>query len=312
LDAADQPNSDDTAEAPPGVEDAIASIIRQLEPQDWTTLFGGILPPEFLQAEMEEALDEAERFFHGGGDAVSGRVSLVDVKRRLRGVEATDAYASMLAPKPECTPVQFEAALGLPISCRPPPDLMPGALDNFRRMAEMAAEQMPDEIDLLEGWRVLDGPEGSADSLAEVRARIAWVEMLAHRSPLLPGALAVLILVCAVRSVRGLLFWWGVPCLVVGGVGIMAAGSFLAFRALMMSSLTSADMPPDVPIALFEAVLGVLTALMQIVLLPALGISMVLGVGGLVAVVIAVATRPKTATPPPPLPRLTEAPAGFR
>jgi hypothetical protein len=160
------------------------------------------------------------------------------------------------------------------------------------------ADQLPDSIELLQGLDQLAGPEGSVAELERIRTSIRLTELIARWSPVVPVALALLIVLFAVRSLRDLLLWWGVPCLVVGAIGSLLALSLISVGIGMMNGAALADLPANAPTALVEAIFGTVAAVIRAIMAPALWASLALAAGGFVAVVLAFIIRPKAAPPP--------------
>jgi len=281
-----------------GPERMFVDTVRQLDAEDWSTLIGGAVPVSIMRAEVERVLDETEQFLHGEGAFTGPVVSLVEVKQRLAGASMTEAYAALLARKPPCTPEQWEASFGLPVLCQPTPDEMAATLERFGELSRTMAQDIPDTVALFEGLGDLGGPEGMIVRMDGARAFVRRAEMLGRWSPVVPAALALFIVLCAVRSFRGLLLWLGVPCLVAGAIGSLFAVIVISIGAGMVHSIATTDLPPETPIAWVEAVMTLSSGVMRALLMPALGASLILALGGFLAVIVAFITRPKP-TPPP-------------
>ncbi|MBE2213619.1 MAG: hypothetical protein IAE82_07095 [Opitutaceae bacterium] len=277
---------------------ALSEALRELDAEDWNTLLGAAVPASVLRAEVERGLDAAEQFLHAGVATDAAAISLVEVKRRLAGPPLTEAYAAMLARKPPCTPAQWESSMGVPVSCRPSPDQMAEAIDNFGRIAQAMAGELPDSIPLLDGLERLAGPEGDFAQIESTRSTIRQAEAIGHWSPVVPIAMALLIALLAVRTFRGLLLWWGIPCFIAGVIATLVAGGFTGVGIAMMNGFATADLPPDAPVAIVDAILDVVSGLVRALMAPALLGGALLCGGGLAALVLAFVLRPKAVPPP--------------
>jgi hypothetical protein len=280
-----------------GEDQFTKEVLGQITPAEWEVLVGAVVPREYLQAEVEQSLDEFFAFLHSGAAGLDGRISLVEVKQRLTGPQFETAYVGLLEGKPPCGQEQIDAARGVPIRCRPTPEQLPQVLDNFRALMGGVAGEMPDEVDPYEELRRAEGPEGSPAELAEVRMRVRQLEWLAPLSPIVPAVLALLIALFAVRSFRGLLLWWGVPCFIAGLIALLVAAPFVFMGSAAFAALSFAQMPPDVPIATAQTMIGLMTGIVRAVMMPALKSAAVLAGGGILAMILASVCRKQPAPP---------------
>jgi len=279
-------------------QDPFVVALTRLETEDWTALLGGAVPPDMLRAEVERCLDQLEAYLYDDAANLLPAISFVEVKQRIAGAPMREAYEALLARKPPCSAEQWEDSLGLPVNCRPTPDQMAAALENFGELTRIMAERIPESLDPLEGLIEADGAEDVLSRLGAWRGTVRRTERIARWSPVIPVALALLIVVCAVRSLREWLLWWGIPFLVAGGMGSVVAVGMISMGIGMVNGIATADVPPEAPMAWIEAIFGLSSALVRALMLPALGVSLTLALVGFAMVVIAFLTRPK-ATPPP-------------
>ena len=169
-------------------------------------------------------------------------------------------------------------------------------------MMQEAASELPAKVDL---FTILNGDDETAEAArkwVEVRARVVQLEELAWWSPAVPAALLLLIAVFAVRSFRGWMFWWGIPCLIVGTVSAALAFSIVPAGRWMLAQLAVPYLPAEVSAATLEAMAGLVTAVLQPVMTAALHTASALAIGGLVAVILGAVckSRPKLAVAPRP------------
>lgn len=266
---------------------------KQLTRADWETIFGAVLPADYVQREIERSIDQFSAFVHSESATLGAGISLVDLKKRLAGLEAETAYTKILIGKPPCTDQQMRDSEGLPIGCRPSPEQMPQVLENFRKVMALAADEIPNEIDPFKHVRELDGPERRNAAFAKVRLWIARIELWATWSPAVPAALLALVALFAARSIRGLLLWWGVPCFIAGLVTVVFAFPSVRLARWIFKVFVVPMFPPDVPAATFEVFFGVMTGVVQQVLSAALSSGGILVGCGLVAMILARFFRPK-------------------
>ena len=269
-----------------------SGFLSGFEQADLETLIGAALPADYVRGQLDGAIDQFFGYVNSDAARPSVKLSLVDLKRRLSGGVLEDAYVKVLQTKPPCT----EAPAGLPVACCPPAERLPEVRERFREMIAPAVKEMPDSVDL---FAVRDG--GQADRVfamvGQVRGRLRIYATLARWGWVVPVVLLLGVAVFGVRSLRGLLLWWGVPCLIAGGVAVMCALPGAALGDLFFQWLIKPQLPAEVPAEAVEAVFGVAMAVVQVVLGAALRTATYLAFGGGAAVVLSffLKSKPKAA-----------------
>ncbi len=268
-----------------GGDDTLA-LVGRLTTQDWNTMFNAVAPPGYLEQQTDRALDQYFEFLHGDAAVPSVLVSLDEMRKRLVSPDAEQAYLSVLAGKPLCTPAEMEAAGGLPVVCRPPPDLMPRVRENFRTAMQRLAERMPGTVDIFaHGY---PGPVGRAmNFLADERDLLQRIEWWARWSPAGSAALLLLIAVFAVRSLRGWMLWWGIPCFLAGAAALIVALPVVPISHWVFSSLVMRVLPSQVPAESIGALFGLMVALVREVMLVALRLAAYTAGAGLLLMIVA-------------------------
>lgn len=284
-------------------QDAVVPL-AELTPADWNSLLGAVAPAAYLQQEVERGLDQVAEFLHSDASTLSVEISLAELKRHLVGPEAERAYAGMLQTKPLCTLQQLEEAGGLPLDCRPPPERMPQVLQNFRAAMRSVADSMPDTYDLVALASANAGAENRIAALVEARGPLRRIERWAQWSPAVPAALLLLIALFAVRSLRGWLLWWGIPCFLAGSVAAILALPVAPITRLVFTRFVLPLFPPEAPAVMVKTIFGLMTAVVQEVMTAALMPACILAGGGLLGMISARFFKPRAvpiaATPSPP------------
>ena len=268
------------------VDNSLVDLLDQMSVTDWEMIFGAVLPSSYVRQQVEGALDQFFAWLHSSTAVPVVDISLGELKQRLAAPETEDTYVRILQTKPPCTAAQLQSAGELPLGCCPPPEEMPRVRQNFHTMAQTAAGQIPQSVNLFEK---LNGDGAAVEAnrrLAEMRTRLLQLEWLAWWSPVVPAALLLLIAVFAVRSFRGWMLWWGIPCLIVG-----AASAFVALPAVpagkwIFAHFVLPNLPAEVPAGILNALAGLVMAVMQSVMNAALHSAGALAIGGLVAVIL--------------------------
>ena len=235
----------DTAEEP---EDSGGSgggaqmgFLNNLAPEDWEELISTLLPPDELQAMVEQALDQAFGFLDGNVDSAS--IPLVALRERLVGPSGQEVIELLLAAQLPCTDAQL-ARLTLEVAegegdlvlCQPQAEDADALMFQMQKRFDSLIAEMPDEADLIKpraaGGSLGENPSSAApanrggplgeDPLAAIRIIRRWLWL----SLLLPLGLLLLVTIFGVRSRKGWLRWWGIPMFIAGlltvGLGIAA------------------------------------------------------------------------------------------
>jgi hypothetical protein len=265
-----------------------SGFLSGFEQTDLQILVEAVLPADYVRGQTDGAIDQFLGYMNSEMPRPSVKLSLVDLKRRLSGGVLEDAYVKVLQSKPPCG----AEARWMPTACCPPPEQLPEVRARFREMVAPAATEMPDSVEL---FAVREGSQAERvfTALAQLRSRLRLSVAVARW--LWVGAAVLLLGVAAfgVRSLRGLLVWWGVPCLIAGGIALLCTLPGAALGGLFYRVLIEPNLPPEVPAVAVETVFGIATALLQVVLGAALKSALWLGLGGFVAVVLAVFLKPR-------------------
>jgi len=183
---------------------------RLLDTQDWRTISGLLIPPEWLEEVVGQALSVTLGILEGDLGMLNETLDVAEVRRRLMGEEAEQVADVILEAVPSCVPSQLEAlqdaqdGRGGPLPlCRPEDE----ALLSLSRqtlldwMGSLASNLQEDEI------RVGDlFPRDNARALGLLVELDRRINALFYLCPL---ALASLMLVFSIRSWRGFGRWIG-------------------------------------------------------------------------------------------------------
>ena len=283
------------------VEESPANLIRQLSPGDWEMVFGAVLPSDYVRRQTEHALDQFFGWLHSSAAVPVVDISLGELKQRLVAPETEETYVRLLRTKPPCPTSQLQSARQLPVGCCPSPQEMPQVRQGFRTMMQKTADQMPESVNL---FAKLSGEGANAEAtrrLAEGRTRLVELECIARWSPTAPAVLLLLIALFAVRSFRGWMLWWGIPCLIVGAVSAVFALLAVPAGQSVFSNFVVPHLPAEFPAATLNALAELVMAVLQSVANAVFHSASALTVGGLVAVILGAVfkSRPQPTAPAP-------------
>ncbi len=275
-------------------EGDFAGWLEAFSPQDMQRLIGAVLPADYVNGQLDGVFDQFFGYMNSEAPKLSVVISFVDLKQRMSGGVLEDEYVKVLQAKPACGGEAVAASL--PVGCCPPADRLPEVRARFREMVQPAVAELPDSVDLFAAresvqaakvYRTLDALRSQVRTLASL-ARWLWVVSVV----LLLG-----VAVLGVRSLRGLLLWWGVPCLIAGAVAAVFALPTAAMANWVFQVVIAPQLPPEVPVLAVETALGLVTAMAQVVLSAALKSAAWLALGGLVAVLVSPLFKTKAAPP---------------
>ena len=261
-------------------------VLAELTVADWERLVGAVAPAAYLQAQAESGLDQLAKSLHADSAALSVEFSLVELKRRLASPEAEAAILEILQRRPAATPEEIQQAGRLPAGRRPPDAMLPQVREQLRTGMRSLVDRLPDTCDPFAAGPNIGGGR-AVTALSDSRDTLLTVERWARWSPALPAVLLLLVALFGVRSLRGGLLWWGIPCFLAGAAAALLALPVVPATHWAFSLLIEPLFPPAAPAALIAAVFGVATDVVQEVMTASLISACWLGGGGLVCMILA-------------------------
>ena len=259
--------SDDTSEG------ALA-FLHQLSREDLESLIAAAMPPAALREQTEAAIDEFFRYLHEPEAEPSIPLSLAEFKGRVAGPELESAYVSMLQRKPA-----FDGAMPevlLPVAYCPTEAQWPGVRERFRHAMGLAVAGLPDSVDVLGRTVSADRSGNLQAALDHVRGKVREYEWIARWSPVVPALLLLLVVLA-------------------GAVAAVLALPSASITYWLCVTLVGPQLPPQIPALILDTALGLLTSAMEVVLSVVLVHASWLGLGGLIAVLLAFLFKSKPA-----------------
>ena len=253
------------------------ALLARLPEAELKTLATSLLPAEEVRGQLESVVDQLFVYLESDAVKPAVTVSLVELKKRLAGDALEQAYLAAQAGQPEAA-TSAEAR------------------SRFQEAVQRAIDEIPDSVDLF----ALRDPERAAQVYAAmnaVRDRLRGLALVARWCWVVPALLALGVALFGVRSVRGLLLWWGIPCLLAGGVAAVFALPGAAAGNVVFDLVIKQSLPVEAPALAIETVVGVITGLVQAVFAPALKLGLWLLAGGFVALVASFFCKPKAVPP---------------
>ncbi len=243
-----------------------------LAPDDWRSVAHDLMPPEWVQAQTESALDSIYGYI-GGGEAVDYALDIEELAAGFYGAGAERAVTRILTFSPNCSPAQLRQIRQIPINndenipiCNPNNPLQTermtaAMLESF---AIIGASLTRDDIlaDTLDigFFQIEERLNPSDDTLtlpmqaeAEGSSRDAFIflrivhelrGMYTRPAISAPVALFGLIVFFAVRSFRGLAVWSGWVSILSGSTLVV---TLLLFSMGIIGQSAASQVGTDLP-----------------------------------------------------------------
>jgi hypothetical protein len=206
-----------------------------LDEAEWLDILEAVLPPDWLRTQTESVIDQAFAALRSDEAYPVLRVPTAELKTRIVGAAGYDALVSLIDAQPPCDQAQLAqiAALvdpnepfkDIPV-CRPPQEMLDAIAPNIRATLALLAQEMPDNAE----FKLVDEEASSGGGFEALRGVVQATDTVSRFALLVPIVLLALVAALAVRSVRSLLVWWGVPLLLAGGAGVALAAISLSIE----------------------------------------------------------------------------------
>jgi hypothetical protein len=219
---------------PSNEEGGPPQYMKNLEPEDWERIFSHILPPEWIQAQTENIIDQVFAYLNNKAPTLTIKISMHDVKARLLGDEADAIVMDLLLSQSACTEEHLQLLISAASSpdssteellfCQPPEDLLeqltPQLIANLSKMADKIPDEINPAKNILDSNTLASSPDQQIEPLKVLR----WIRLGIYLSPLLPLGSLLMLTILVIRSLKDLLRWWGIPMLLSGmitlGIGL--------------------------------------------------------------------------------------------
>jgi len=227
-----------------------AAFINNLNQDQWKNLVVYLIPPADLQASTESTTDEFIAYFRGATNAVT--MPLAIVKTRLTEITDEELTMLLLDARPACT-VEQQALImsgeiselgSAPIFCPATGGTSQVLLLDLRRRLTAIAAEVPEQITFIKPPSPSNPPGLQKVIGADLQSTLQKINANSQNLLFLPFALLLLVTVFCVRSLRGLLRWWGIPIFIASLITlILGAVLFFAFDQIWLNYI-STDFPP--------------------------------------------------------------------
>ena len=205
--------------------DGPPSYLRNLTVEDWEQMLTLILTPEWTKSQAESIIDQFFDFLESDDEKLTMTISMAGLKSNLTGQNGLEFIRILINAQPPCT----ETFLGLLLDaaagnfspdqlllCRPPDAVMDGLAPTMQAALDLVIDDLPNHITLRKRLFVGDESSFTPGSDNGPKENLQTVRAVMRFSPLLPLIFLVFLTILAVRSLKDLLFWWGIPLIVLG------------------------------------------------------------------------------------------------
>ena len=286
---------------------SLKGVLSFLTVQERDYLVDRLLPADWVREELHAGLDDLYVWIDNDLARPNVDIDLRPVKENLRQGGADELIEVVVDSWPPCSVEQldvmaaqiFGLAEGFPF-CEPPEPLRTGLVGMAGEAIKLSLYALPDLLSV-SGERA---DEKADPEILRFKEDLRVARALARWSWLLLPALLGLIMALAIRSWRGMAWWWGFP-LVFGGLLTLAAvvGVRVGAREVVGGMVLGPGIPPIMAEVLHSVAEGWVTSTLRAVGVHA---AIILLVGaGLFALGLWLGRRaprvaPPASRPPPP------------
>ena len=290
-----------------GVEGTI--FINGLNPDQWSSLVSYLLPKTDLEESAEKTVDELIAYFKGKTDTV--KMPLTNLKLRLTSLTDQKLTQLLLDSQPTCTQEQQTLIMSngvggtgsSPIFCSASGGTSQALSVDLLRRLDIVASEIPEYIIVIKPPSPSNPPSLQRLIGQDLQATLQKINANTQYIPFLPVAMLLLVSLFAVRSLRGLLRWWGVPIFIAGLFTlILGIVMFFMFDQIWLNTILT-RLPPFLTSGFGEIIYGISHSLTddlsQRIMLEA-------GIVTLLSLVVILISNRMPAPPDPSLPPLAQ------
>lgn len=194
-------------------------LLSVLNKSELGLVISSVIPPNELEALMNEVFDSFFAYINGETDTIS--ISLFSVKQHIASEGGTQAFTQIMLAQPECTAEQaLQIALGFFSSgegllfCRPPQEVLGLVTPIIESQLQSLSSNVPDNLTLAGNDQL---------GLSEFRMKTDKVRAIMKLTIVIPLFLLLGIVLLTVRSLAEWLRWWGIPFVVAGIISALFA-----------------------------------------------------------------------------------------
>ncbi len=270
--------------------EAVQELFGRLTLQDWKMLQQALLPERILVPWVSATVEGVYTWFNSDAPFPVVVLEMREFKKNIVEGGGEQAVQLIFDTLPPCTAEQVNeytsgVTAGAISPCRLPDPGGAAQMAVVLDMLEGMATNLPDTVDLTSG---MEGRAAGALGLYPLKLQLGMAQTAARWAPWLGAALLLLIWALAVRSLRELGRWWGIP-LLLGGALTLALG--LGYPALLNTGRMIGPLS-GLPSAVQGEALKAVAFLLAKVFDPLVVQGSVLAGAGLVLLIVGLVARP--------------------
>jgi len=199
--------------------------LQSLSNDDWQTIIGLMMPPDWLKQQSESVIDQFFVFLQGSNTTFTPTISLDGMRTELDQAKISQAVGIVLEDAHPCSVEDLlnlaQIALGnhslaVPV-CQPPQGVRGVVQDGLSAIMLSFSNNIPDQINLplLPGVDPgnISSPANTQELttlLNRVRSYLKYAQLGSILVLFIPAGLLLFILLFVIRSWRSLFRWWGI------------------------------------------------------------------------------------------------------
>ena len=249
-------------------------VLQGMGESSWESFFRNLLPTDILKAIGDDALSST--FAYVNMEADTAHLTLIPLKASLAGDASIQAVYTLLKTQPECTFMQI-TRMGIDLLsggklqlCSPPEDLYPLLTPVIQEQLRFTALAIPDQVEIIR-----------APLQNDPRPKLKTIRFIMRFSLILPIILLFALTVFAVRSLKDLLGWWGIPLFINGGIAFVISLIGAPLVKVILQGILATQLPTYLPPILLEFASDLASAMAEALLRPILWQGLTITVIGL-------------------------------
>ncbi len=246
-------------------EPDVVQLISFLDTDDWRAIRREVLTDEILAKWTASTVDGVYKWLDSQEKVPQITWTMADFVQRIESKHGLTAITIAYNALPPCTDEQiadFKSRLAAAPAgekvlynlCRFPDPWKTDQFGDYQDALEAVAQSIPARFNLTAELAPVSDPDHGVGAEA-IRNQLLAVRRIMILAPIVVLFLLLLIAVLAVRSLRSLGFWWGIP-LILGGLLVLAGG--VVYRVVLTGVLSAGILSEVPPLIMKEALKGIL------------------------------------------------------
>src|SRR5688572_18763493 len=243
------------------------AFLNGINEDQWNALVVHLLTPEDLQESGETTVNETITYLKGETDTVT--MPVTNIRARLTSIADEELAMLLLNSQPTCTleqqtlimSAQFSEVGSLPILCSATGGTAQLLSLDLQRRLNIIASEISDFVVLIKPPSPSNPPSLQRLMGKDLQDTLRTLHNNSQYLPILPFAVLLLVTALSVRSLRGLLRWWGIPIFIASLLTlILGIVVFFMFDQIWLNYILT-NLPPLLTSGFGEILYGVARSL---------------------------------------------------